>query len=374
MTRTLLLARFIPVVLLLLALPVTPASAGRQTGAVSPRPPRLPTGPLVTWSTSATGFRGQPGLRVSVVCPPGGTSGSVWGAGPYTDDSSVCTAAVHAGVITLAQGGAVALEIQPGLGAYAGSTRNGITTYAWGQWQGSFLVTAGVRGAVTGPGPTGPTPVQWSTTAEAFRGQVGQRFRVICPPCGTAGSIWGTGTYTDDSSVCTAAVHAGRVNLTAGGTVTIEIQPGLAAYTGSTMNGIATSAWGTWHGSFVVVSAQIGIALPPVSPVAVPRAITWTDTARSLGLGAGGRLTVICPPLGSPGIVWGTDVYTDDSSVCTAAVHSGALTLTRGGAVVIEGRAGEPAYSGTTRGGITTQPYGPWSGSFVLAGGRGSRP
>lgn len=360
--------------LLLLVLPAAPARAGRQSSALRRPPPRLPPGALVTWRTSASGFRGQDGLRVTLACPAGGVAGSVWGSGPYTDDSSVCTAAVHAGVITLARGGTVAIEIQPGLGAYAGSTRNGVTTHGWGQWHGTFAVRAGSSGAPPPLGPQGPFPVSWSGTAEAFRGRVGQRFRVACPAGGTAGAVWGTGTYTDDSSLCSAAVHAGRLSLAAGGVVTIEIQPGLSAYTGRTMNGITSSAWGQWHGSFVVVSGQAGIALPSVSPVAVPRAISWADTAQRLGLGPGGRMTVICPPQGTAGTVWGTDVYTDDSSVCTAAVHAGALTLSRGGAVVIEGRPGEPSYQGTARGGITTQPYGPWSGSFVFAGGAASRP
>ena len=66
------------------------------------------------------------------------------------------------------------------------------------------------------------------------------------------GSIWGTDTYSDDSAICVAAVHAGRLTPD-GGAVTIEILPGLSCYTGSTRNGITSSDWATWSGSFSVV-------------------------------------------------------------------------------------------------------------------------
>ncbi|MGZ8474813.1 MAG: LCCL domain-containing protein [Candidatus Limnocylindria bacterium] len=81
----------------------------------------------------------------------------------------------------------------------------------------------------------------------------GQEVDYVCPPGGTPGSSWGTDVYTDDSSVCTAAVHAGAITVEEGGIVTIEIRPGQDAYEASERNGIASRAWGLWGGSFVVV-------------------------------------------------------------------------------------------------------------------------
>ena len=78
--------------------------------------------------------------------------------------------------------------------------------------------------------------------------------------------IWGTDTYTDDSSVCTAAVHSGAISLAAGGTVTIEIRPGLDAYRSSTRNGITSVPYGSWHGSFVFVTGPQGSATPTPAP------------------------------------------------------------------------------------------------------------
>jgi len=38
--------------------------------------------------------------------------------------------------------------------------------------------------------------------------------------------------------------------------------------------------------------------------------------------------TVFCPPNCEERSIWGTQNYTDDSSVCTAAAHEGLTTLT----------------------------------------------
>ncbi len=82
-------------------------------------------------------------------------------------------------------------------------------------------------GPVSSPSPTSTAgAVSWSTSAVAHRGAAGQRFDYHCPPGGSPGSIWGTDVYTDDSSVCTAAVHTGLISLSSGGDVTIEISAG----------------------------------------------------------------------------------------------------------------------------------------------------
>lgn len=78
-------------------------------------------------------------------CPAGGeASGSVWGGneGRYTHDSSICTAAVHAGVITTERGGTVHVTVTEGLDSYESSTANGVTTESWGPWDTAFEVSA----------------------------------------------------------------------------------------------------------------------------------------------------------------------------------------------------------------------------------------
>ena len=94
----------------------------------------------VSWTTTAAEFSGRNGDNVEYDCPPDGAPYTVWGTELYTDDSSVCTAAVHAGAITLERGGAVTIEIQPGSDSYDGSEDNGITTLDYAAWPGSFVI------------------------------------------------------------------------------------------------------------------------------------------------------------------------------------------------------------------------------------------
>jgi len=94
-----------------------------------------------TWDTDASALRGQSG-RFAFTCPanPRGRDQYVWGSNPYTDDSSVCQAAVHAGAITYASGGRVVVETRPGQDRYTGSRRNGVETLDYGSWGDSFYV------------------------------------------------------------------------------------------------------------------------------------------------------------------------------------------------------------------------------------------
>jgi hypothetical protein len=94
-----------------------------------------------TWSTDASEYRDE-GERIAFVCPPDGEPDTVWGTDVYTTDSSVCTAAVHAGLITFDEGGDVVIEIRPGEDEYESSERNGVRSRGWEQWGVSFVFPA----------------------------------------------------------------------------------------------------------------------------------------------------------------------------------------------------------------------------------------
>jgi hypothetical protein len=120
-----------------------------------------------------------------------------------------------------------------------------------------FLLVASafaVIGCSDDDDPTGPTAtdITWSQDASNRRASVNQTFVYNCSPNGTFDTVWGTDVYTDDSSICTAAVHAGKITKAAGGVVTIEIKPGQATYDGTARNGVTTLDYGSWGGSFIV--------------------------------------------------------------------------------------------------------------------------
>lgn len=86
-----------------------------------------------------TNFRGQTG-KVLYFRVTGATTGSVWGAGVYTDDSSLAAAAVHAGAVQNGQTAIVKVTILPGQANYQAGTRNGVTTFSYGTYPGSYRV------------------------------------------------------------------------------------------------------------------------------------------------------------------------------------------------------------------------------------------
>ncbi len=93
----------------------------------------------IDWDTTIGGFKGEVGQTYSFRCPEGGTKGSVYGSDIYAGVSSICTAAVHAGLITLEQGGVVTIEFRPGRPIYGSTTRNGIKSNTVGEWKQSFV-------------------------------------------------------------------------------------------------------------------------------------------------------------------------------------------------------------------------------------------
>jgi len=100
----------------------------------------------VDWGSSPLdlNLRGLNGEHFQFRCPSGiARPGQVIGSGPYTDGSSICAAAVHAGVIGAADGGIVTIEIRPGEAHYGASYSHFIQSESYqGFWSGSFLVIA----------------------------------------------------------------------------------------------------------------------------------------------------------------------------------------------------------------------------------------
>jgi hypothetical protein len=128
----------------------TTAPATRPSDGKDSEPPENGSGEGVAraWAETAQRFRGQVGSTQRITCPAGGSPSDVWGAGVYTDDSSVCTAAVQSGLITFAEGGEVTILIGPAQDSFDGGTTNGVTSLQYGPYDGSFTFPDAPPGSV----------------------------------------------------------------------------------------------------------------------------------------------------------------------------------------------------------------------------------
>ena len=91
----------------------------------------------------------------------------------------------------------------------------------------------------------------------------------LCDPVGasyyfrvqgsTEGQVWGTGTYTGDSTLAMAAVHAGAVKAGESGIVKVTVVPPLNQYLGSTRRGVTSGGFGRYGTAYKI--APIGKVL-----------------------------------------------------------------------------------------------------------------
>ena len=190
-------------------------------------------------------YRGEEGEELFFMVT-GDDMGSVWGTDLYTDDSQLAAAAVHAGVLENGESGFVMVTILPGEEAYEGSLQNGVESWDYGPWSGSYMVdfipeNVEVEiGALPDPG-----------NLIEYRGRNGEVFEFEVTGDAT-GSVWGTDVYTDDSNLAAAAVHAGVLEDGETGTVMVEILPGEESYTGTICNGVESWDYAEWSGSYTV--------------------------------------------------------------------------------------------------------------------------
>lgn len=214
----------------------------------------------------------------------------------------------------------------------------------------------------------GPVEAGCTFTGQELKGEPGAIFNISCPGnCPEGGNLWGSDTYTADSRICMAAVHAGAIPA-AGGPVMVRIDPGRPAYRGSVHYGVRSSDYGSYRQSFTVLFAEGQQRLPeaaaPMAPQVVEAGCSYN--ANEIRAEIGTATSVACPAgCGEGGTLWGTDVYTGDSGICKAAIHAGLIAAT-GGTVVVVLDPGRPAYRGSLRNGIRSNDYASYRLSFHM--------
>ena len=161
----------------------------------------------------------------------------------------------------------------------------------------------------------------------------------------TESAVWGTDVYTDDSGLCRSALHAGVIS-SRGGPITVTRSVGRPLYIGTERNGVLSNDYPASPYSMVFK----GTAPPPPGPGLCPGTFAVSRELPS-------PFTCRCSASAThAGGVWGTDIYTDDSSLCRAALHAGSVT-SEGGTITVTRAEGRQLYIGTTRNGVTSNDY-----------------
>lgn len=192
--------------------------------------------PMAAQAQEACGAYPKDQGTYTCTCAAGTGGGTVWGSGPYTADSDLCQAARHAGAIDR-NGGKILVARSEGLSGYTGSSQNGVTTQSWGAYDTSVEILRGkanARGdvAICGSFDAAQSPMTCA-----------------CGPNSGGGSVWGSGPFTADSDICTAAKFEGVIDAQ-GGSVTVLAVEGLQSYFGQSANGVTTQSWGAYQQSF----------------------------------------------------------------------------------------------------------------------------
>ena len=239
------------------------------------------------------------------------------------------------------------------------------------------------------------------------------------------GSVWGgaDGVYKDDSHLGKAAVHAGLLKVGEKGVVKVVIIPGAKRYMGSTRNGISTTHYGPFEGSFRfenvagagnrgiisrnsatgkiqfttgdiqsstgvnqsatgevqsstgVIQSSTGVNQSSTGNIQSSTGVIQSSTGNGY-LSDPGNLIKFRKNLGTTysilitgttfGGVWGGEdgVYTDDSAIARAAVHAGLVVVGEQKVVRVTILPGRQWYNGCSRNGITTPSLGSNAGSY----------
>lgn len=202
-------------------------------------------------------------------------------------------------------------------------------------------------------------------TLSAFRSQVGDvmYFEVTGS---TSGSIWGTGKYTHDSNLATAAVHAGVLKSGEKGLVKVTILPPGSDFAAAGQNGVSSSSWSassyecykveavkpgdTLSGRHSVVHSEVRPAPTNLENYRdqVGQAFLFEVSGRS-------DLTIA-----------GSDVYSDDSPLAVAAVHAGCVIDGKTAIVKVTLLGPQDKFGRSARNGVTSQACGAKEGSYKV--------
>ena len=118
--------------------------------------------------------------------------------------------------------------------------------------------------------------------------------------------------------------------------------------------------YGQYGGSFTFLDNRKPIAIEQIQIIA------WNDSASRVRSRLGQDFEYMCPEGGTISRVYGTDIYTSSSSICSAGVHAGVINARDGGRVRIQILGAQEFFNGTERNGVSTLKYGNYGTSFIF--------
>ncbi len=268
-------------------------------------------------------FRQEAGKRLTFICPASdGAKAVVYGTETYADFSMICPAAIHAGILKPGRAGAVSIVLGAGAAAFKGSERNGVKSLEYGRWDHAFTFARDAE----------PGSIMWTTGWSQIPAGFADPVVLSCPAGGrTDAVVWGTDSYTVDSAICVAAVHAGVISPKTGGQVTVTRTQGLKQYVATERHSVASRGWGAAPDAFSVKAAIPPAEEPPAASLAI------TTSALPEGISAVNYASQITATAGSgTGFSWQVTAGTLPAGIAVAPTGTPSTTL-----------SGTPTTSGT---------------------------
>jgi hypothetical protein len=259
----------------------------------------------------------------------GANRGPLWGTDVYSSDSSLAFAAVHAGVLKLGQTGIVKVTMIPSHLDFTGTTRNGVTSASWNGTYAAFAVA-----------PLGDED-------EADADQDACEITLTADLPGDAAQLidqfnTSAANVRKEARQVVGKVRRETIN---------ELKPVQDWYTRAARLDEAVAIRDC-------IRAMYDDDLPVLADPSVLRTFSSkigdTYYFRVTGNAAGGT-------------VWGSDVYTLNSSLAAVAVHAGVLTPGQTAVVRVKIVAGQTNYPASTRNGVASYNFGPQPAGYVVS-------
>ena len=284
-------------------------------------------------TTNMVAYRNTSSIYSMTITGDNSIGDGIWGTTIYTDDSNIVKAAMHSGFISHGETKTVYIVILPGQQSYAASTQNSISSNSYGSFAGSYKFS-GHLANMTYNVDSGVTALQVRNATDGS---------VISGPMtsvsGTTATI--TVPFTERLGIAVVALSNSAGRESAASTT----QTLLKQYSAPTLNGTISYSGNT--------ATSI--------PAGTTNMVAYRNTSSIYSMTITGDNSI------GDGI-WGTTIYTDDSNIVKAAMHSGFISHGETKTVYIVILPGQQSYAASTQNSISSNSYGSFAGSYKFSG------